>query len=91
MKYRKLSSADRNGSRLDKLKTLAAKLARMIDGSSEDEEISKQLSSLVKQYRETIKEIENIEGTQEDDDEISEIITEREATGKPGAVRKNRA
>lgn len=46
---------------------------------------------MAKQYRETIREIEEIEGVSADGDEISEILTNREADGKPGAVRKNRA
>ena len=42
---------------------------------------------MARQYRETLKEIEEIEGAQDDDDEISRILSERAAAGKPGAVR----
>ena len=49
------------------------------------------LAALAKQFRETIKEIEDIEGTEDNHDEISEIIAGRAADGKSGAVRKNRA
>ena len=40
-------------------------------------------------YRETIREIEEIEGN-DGADEISEILGKRDADGKPGAVRKDR-
>ena len=40
-----------------------------------------------KQYRETIKEIEEIRGVADDDDEIGRILSTREADGKSGAVR----
>ena len=45
------------------------------------------LSSLAKQYRETIREIEEIEGMAVSDDEIGDILAARDAAGKPGAVR----
>lgn len=53
-------------------------------------ESKRDLAALARQYRETLKEIEEIEGTGEDD-EITQIIRQREADGKSGAVRKNRA
>ena len=49
------------------------------------------LPALAKQYRETVREIEEIEGTQNHGDEISELIAQRQADGKPGAVRKDRS
>ena len=42
------------------------------------------------EYRETIREIEEIEGAADDTDEISEILAQRESDGKPGAVRTHR-
>ena len=39
------------------------------------------------EYRETIKEIEEIKGMEKDDDEIGEILSERKADGKPDTVR----
>lgn len=72
--------------RLEQLKALAALLADNIDICAD----AKALPSLAKQYRETIREIEEIEGAVSDGDEISEILTARKADGKSGAVRKNR-
>lgn len=74
------------GGRLAELKALKKVLAAAIDGCEDP----KTLPQLAKQYRETIREIEEIEGAQDDGDEISEILTERSADGKPGAVRKGR-
>ena len=81
----KMSDLKENETRLTKLKTLAKVLAISID-MAED----KAVAPLARQYRETIKEIEEIEGTKSNDDEISGILSERKADGKPGAVRKNR-
>lgn len=72
-----------NGTRLEKLKELEAVLAREID-ISED---GKMIPQLARQYRETIREIEEIEGVDTDADEIGEILSGRGAAGKPGAVR----
>ena len=47
--------------------------------------------AVAKQYRETILEIEQIEGAKSDDDEIGEVLAQRQADGKSGTVRKNRA
>ena len=87
MAYRKLATATRSGSRLDKLKTLAGILAKQIDHPGEKDNVA----SLARQFRETIREIEEIEGGTDDGDEIAEILAGREADGKPGAVRKNRS
>ena len=72
--------------RLDKLKELEARLLASMDIADE-----KSLAALAKQYRETIREIEEIEGGNSADDEIGEILSARNADGKPGAVRKNRS
>ena len=45
------------------------------------------LAGIAKQYRETIREIEEIEGGQKDDDELGAILAQREADGKPSSVR----
>jgi hypothetical protein len=50
---------------------------------------SRTYASLAKQYRETIKEIEEIEGNSEQSDEIAQILGDRD--GMPGAVRANRS
>jgi GAF domain-containing protein len=88
--YKKLETATQSGSRLDQLKTLAHELAVSIDLACLTEKNIQYAASLAKQYRETIAEIEAIEGTETTDDEISEILQERAADGKSGAVRKNR-
>lgn len=78
---------DNKGSRIEKLKSLAVILADAIN-TCEDQ---KTLPQLARQYRETIREIEEIEGGGIPDDEIGDILANREENGKPGAVRKNRA
>lgn len=86
---RKLSTADSRGTRLEKLHTLAAVLAKSIDAEAAGE--GKNLAQMARQYRETIKEIEEIEEAVSDEDEIGQILSERSADGKPGAVRKDRS
>lgn len=83
----KMKTVTARGDRLKQLKTLASVLAQNIDGCED----ARALPQLAKQYRETIREIEEIEGAQHHGDEIGAILTERQADGKPGAVRKNRA
>ncbi len=75
------------GTRLEQLRALAQLLAAEIDACGD----AKVLPALAKQYRETIREIGELEGAQEHGDEISEILAQRAASGKPGAVRKGRA
>lgn len=70
--------------RLDKLKNLEADLLDLMKKAN-----SRTYASLAKQYRETIKEIEEIEGNSEQSDEIAQILGDRD--GMPGAVRANRA
>ena len=72
--------------RLEKLKELESWLYSAMQIAE-----PRELASLARQYRETIREIEEIEGMNDYGDEISEILAKREADGKPGAVRKNRA
>lgn len=69
-------------SRLEKLKELEIKLALSMQECE-----NKELAAIARQYRETLKEIEEIEGAQANDDDISEILSERAAAGKSGAVR----
>ena len=76
-----------NDTRLAQLKALLEVLAASID----DKPGARDLAQLSKQYRETLKEIEEMEGVTKDNDEIGELLAERAADGKPGAVRKNRA
>ena len=71
--------------RLEKLKELEAELKDLMNKAN-----SRSLAPLAKQYRETLKEIEEIEGVNTND-EIGDILAEREADGKAGAVRQSRA
>ena len=82
----KMKSATAKGDRLQQLKILAGILAQNID----DCEDLRALPQLAKQYRETIREIEELEGAQTHGDEIGEILAQRQADGKPGAVRADR-
>lgn len=82
----KMKSVTTRGDRLKQLKTLAGILAQNID----DCEDLRALPQLAKQYRETIREIEDLEGAQNHGDEIGEILAQRQADGKPGAVRADR-
>lgn len=80
-------TATKKEHRLQQLRLLAVNLAEKIDMCMEGEEESKLLPQLSKQYRETVKEIEELEGMEDTDDEISKLLTQRSADGKSGAVR----
>lgn len=82
-----LYTVSRKGNRLEQLKKLRDTLAKAIDTC----ESMRDLATLSRQYRETIREIEEIEGADNDGDEIGEILAERENDGKPGAIRTHRA
>lgn len=82
-----LYTVSRKGNRLEQLKKLRDTLAKAIDTC----ESMRDLATLSRQYRETIREIEEIEGANNHGDEVSDILGERAADGKPGAVRKDRA
>ena len=71
--------------RLEKLKELEAELKELMNKAN-----SRSFAPLAKQYRETLKEIEEREGVNTND-EIGDILAEREADGKAGAVRQSRA
>lgn len=75
------------GERIEKLKALAELLAEKMD----EVKYIKDLPPLAKQYRETIREIEEIEGNVNETDEITEILRLRENNGKSGAIRKNKS
>ena len=81
-----ISEANRKENRLGKLKALAELLAEKMDKVK----YSKDLPPLAKQYRETIREIEELDGDKEED-EISDILEKRLADGKSGAVRKDKS
>lgn len=71
--------------RLEKLKELEAFLFAQMQGAD-----AKSVAAIAKQYRETIREIEEIEGNGAENDEIKEILGFRSEHGKSGAVRKDR-
>ncbi len=74
------------GDRLEKLKALEAKLYVAMETAG-----NKELPAMAKQYRDTLREIEEIEGGGNNDDDIAELLEAREADGKPGAVRPSRS
>lgn len=69
-----------NGTRLDQLRNLALVLASDIDTGGDGHS----MAQLVRQYRETIREIAELEGDGGDIDEIAAIIARRDAR-KPDA------
>lgn len=83
----KMKTVTARGNRLDQLKALAKVLAQEIDACED----VRTLPQLARQYRDTIREIEEIEGGTQDGDEIGALLAQRAADGKSGAVRKNRA
>lgn len=66
--------------RLEKLQRLEKELEDLMSKAN-----SRSFAPLAKQYRETIKEIEEIEGSEPQDDEIAKLLNE--TNGGPGAVR----
>lgn len=83
VRIKKMVTVSRRGDRLEQLKNLRNTLANAIDEGPG----ARDLAQLAKQYRETIQEIEEIEGVDKDDDEIGELLAERAADGKSDAVR----
>ena len=59
--------------RVTQLKALLEILAQEID----DKPGARDMASLARQYRETLKEIEELEGVTNEDDEIGAILAER--------------
>lgn len=66
-----LSSIVENGTRLEQLKELLEILADEIDQRPG----ARDLAQLIKQYRETLKEIEELEGADNDGDEVAELLS----------------
>jgi hypothetical protein len=79
--------ANQTQDRRGKLIALAELLAEQMDKVK----YSKDLPPLAKQYRETIREIEELDDGSKDTDEISELLGQRDADGKSGAVRKDKS
>jgi hypothetical protein len=59
------------GSRVEQLRELLLILAKEID----DGPGARDMASLARQYRETLKEIEEIEGANDDTDEIAKLLS----------------
>ena len=55
--------------RIDKLRALEADLLRMMDGAS-----TRTYAALARQYRETIREIDEIENGEDGDDRAAELV-----------------
>ena len=72
--------------RLEKLREVESELKALMSKAN-----SRSYAALSKEYRATIKEIEELEELIPDGNEIEALLKERESDGKPGAVRKNRA
>ena len=62
-------SVTEDGTRLDQLRTLALVIAESIDAGDE----SHSMAQLARQYRETIREIAELEA-ENDDDELSRLL-----------------
>lgn len=86
MARRKLAPATKDGDRLEMLQLLAGMLAKRLDQGVDD----KSLASVTKQYRDTLREIEELKGANGGDEEIDELMQARAAKGRPGAVRERR-
>lgn len=84
---RKMATVTATGNRLEQLENLSKILAKQIDVCVKEVEGSKLLPQLSRQYRETIREIEEIRGMDQNDDEIGKILTARNHDGKSDAVR----
>lgn len=82
-----MKSITARGDRLKQLKALAKVLACSIDACKD----ARALPQLAKQYRDTVREIEEMEGAPSDDDEVGAILAQRQQDGKPGAVRTHRS
>ena len=83
--FESMQTAAQNGTRLEQLHELLVRLGYAIDNCADGGEGN--LATLARQYRETLREIHEIEGDGDDDDPIAAIANRRASDGKPGAVR----
>ncbi len=72
--------------RLTKLKQLEAKLETALDECDGDK-----IAPIAKQYRETLQEIDELEGSKGNNNDISDILRKRQVDGLPGAIRQNKS
>lgn len=71
----RMTSVTCDGTRIEQLRTLALVIAEHIDGGDE----SHSMAQLARQYRETIREIAELEGDDDDGDAIAQLIAKRGA------------
>lgn len=67
-----MADVTKDGTRLEQLKTLALVIANTIDAGDE----SHSMAQLARQYRETIREIAELEAEYDDGDIISQLIAD---------------
>ena len=72
--------------RLTKLKELEARLASALDECEGDK-----VAPIAKQYRETLREIDELEGQKGNNNDISDILRKRQTNGLPGAIRQSKS
>jgi hypothetical protein len=72
-----MKDATTNFALLEGLKALAQQLADELD-ACEDQKL---IAGLARQYRETMTQIDEIEGSEDDDDEINAIILRNRESG----------
>ena len=72
--------------RLEKLRVLEAQLAAALDQAE-----TKEVAALARQYRETLREIDLLEGEHEQEDDIAQLLSARANDGKSGAIRPDRS
>lgn len=72
--------------RITKLKELEARLASALDECEGDK-----VAPIAKQYRETLREIDELEGSKGNNNDISDILRKRQIDGLPGAIRQNKS
>lgn len=77
MAVKRMASVTCDGTRLEQLKTLALVIAESIDEGDE----SHSMAQLARQYRETIREIAELEGEDDGGDAIAQLISKRNADG----------
>ena len=69
----RMVEANSSGDRLTALKALAAELSERLDGTDD----VRTIASLARQYRETLSDIDELTGADDDDGGIAEIIRRR--------------
>lgn len=75
MSIERMASVTCDGTRLEQLKTLALVIAEHIDCGDD----THSMAQLARQYRETIREIAELEGDDDNSDTIAQLIAKRGA------------